>query len=654
MKKGLGSVSTPTASEIAKKHGVSLGYITKQIIKGVKVEREHTKSAKEANEIARDHLGERPDYYTKLHKMEKTKVKLNELGEYDNKGGSEVVGDLTGSSRKVMKVDEIRLHKVPEKVKTKTRKAIAVGMTAANLATGADIYDRASRGVGSPVRDVAAAASGLPGKVGYAAMGTNYTIKGFDKAREHLRAKMRKKMEEQKDIVPANTAERGIYESDPMKDAEDKIKNAFTVDKVKGMFKRVDKERDKDPKWNAYKKRKQQSMKEEQIDEISAELVGKVSNARFFRGETPSKTLTRAINKKFIESGKKDKGKVNKDKKNIKEDNAVDMDRAMAAFRKKETGSYEGNYGAKSKSSSASGAYQFIDKTWRGVTKQLGVGTEYKHAKDAPKEVQDKVMRGELDRNVKKYGSLEKAVNVHYTGNPEGRMSRKAMAANRGQVSSKYYSDFQKNMTGYQKPDTPSTTQVAKSSTPTTAPTPSTPKSTQVAKAPEPSLGSKVASALGLKSAAAKPVETPKVTTPTTPTPETPKASDSFKVSYAPEPSSSTSYTVKKGDTLSGIAKAYHTDVGSLAKSSNISDPNKIQPGQNININKSSDSDDEKNKTVKEELMDTKELIHEAIGNIMEENLHEMKDNFFAVLQEKAIEKLEERKKVIAANYFSQ
>ena len=324
MSKGLSSVKTLTAKEIAKKWNLPLVVVSKKIAAGVKVEKEHTKSTKQANEIARDHLGERPDYYEKLDKIEKTKVvkeqtgvqgvrglgyvsgdpsgtdyvekyintnsmsyqddngnkfnrmktihnKLhNRLGfkEFDIKNiksisnkdlaeslGSDygtaavpVVGDLTGSSRKVMKVDEIRLPKVPEKVKTNIKGAIALGMTAANIATGADIYDRASRGVGSPIRDVAAAASGLPGKVGYGAMGANWTVKGFDKAREHIKARY-KQTKEEKSVVPANSTERGIYE-------------------------------------------------------ISAELVGKVSNARFWRKEAPSKTLTRAINKKFIESGK--------------------------------------------------------------------------------------------------------------------------------------------------------------------------------------------------------------------------------------------------------------------------------------------------------------------------------------------------------------
>lgn len=550
MSKGLASVKTLTAKEIAKKWNLPLAVVSKKIAAGVKVEKEHTKSTRQANEIARDHLGERPDYYEKLDKMEKKPVVKEQVGvqgvrglgyvsgdpsgsdyvekyintnsmsyqdengnkfnyiknshnklhnklgfkEFDpkkikmntNKDLSEslgsdygtaavpIVGDLTGSSRKVMKVDEVNLDKIKkvvDKVPNKVKKAAKVGMTLANLATLGQVAGDAAEGRkdSDPKRGIVAATSALPGAVGYGAMAANYTIKGFDKAREHLRSKqklkedlrkwfrekwvrydtkgnikgpcardegegkpkcrplasaramskderaksarrkrredpvadrsgkggkpimvrteetlvekniptnpalwarakaqakakfdvypsayangwaskwykskgggwksaanesieeacwdthkqegMKKKGDkmvpncvpkEEKNVVPPNTTERGIYE-DAMKDAEDKIKAAFTADKVKDMFKRVDKQRDKDPKWVAYKKRKQ--MKEEQIDEISVELVGKVSNARFWRGEAPSPTLTRAINKKFIESGKKKKDKEKK------------------------------------------------------------------------------------------------------------------------------------------------------------------------------------------------------------------------------------------------------------------------------------------------------------------------------------------------------
>lgn len=61
---------TSSAAAIAKKHDVPLAQVHMQIAKGVKVEREHTKSDAEAAEIARDHLDEFPDYYDRLHKME--------------------------------------------------------------------------------------------------------------------------------------------------------------------------------------------------------------------------------------------------------------------------------------------------------------------------------------------------------------------------------------------------------------------------------------------------------------------------------------------------------------------------------------------------------------------------------------------------------
>ena len=62
---------TPSAAEIAKKHGKDVAEIQAQIDKGIKVEREHTNSDDEAHEIARDHLDEFPDYYDRLDKMEK-------------------------------------------------------------------------------------------------------------------------------------------------------------------------------------------------------------------------------------------------------------------------------------------------------------------------------------------------------------------------------------------------------------------------------------------------------------------------------------------------------------------------------------------------------------------------------------------------------
>jgi hypothetical protein len=46
--------------------------------------------------------------------------------------------------------------------------------------------------------------------------------------------------------------------------------------------------------------------------------------------------------------------------------------------------------------------------------------------------------------------------------------------------------------------------------------------------------------------------------------------------------------------------------------------------------------------------------IQEGIDNILENKLAEMRQNFTAVLQEKTIEKLDEKKMEIAKNYFGQ
>jgi len=56
--------------EIATHHNTSVEQISKQFEMGIKVEMEHTNDRERAEEIAKDHLWEIPDYYTRLDKME--------------------------------------------------------------------------------------------------------------------------------------------------------------------------------------------------------------------------------------------------------------------------------------------------------------------------------------------------------------------------------------------------------------------------------------------------------------------------------------------------------------------------------------------------------------------------------------------------------
>lgn len=66
--KGILNKKTLTPEQIAKKHKVSVEYVHRQLLSGMKIEREHTKHDIAAREIALDHLGEKPDYYEKLKK----------------------------------------------------------------------------------------------------------------------------------------------------------------------------------------------------------------------------------------------------------------------------------------------------------------------------------------------------------------------------------------------------------------------------------------------------------------------------------------------------------------------------------------------------------------------------------------------------------
>jgi cell wall-associated NlpC family hydrolase len=92
---------------------------------------------------------------------------------------------------------------------------------------------------------------------------------------------------------------------------------------------------------------------------------------------------------------------------------SVQLDDILATIRQRESG---GDYGAKAAGSSASGAYQFIDSTWRGLLSRYGVSGP-PSARDAPPQLQDFVAaRYVADILADHGGDLRAVPAVWYTG----------------------------------------------------------------------------------------------------------------------------------------------------------------------------------------------------------------------------------------------
>lgn len=108
----------------------------------------------------------------------------------------------------------------------------------------------------------------------------------------------------------------------------------------------------------------------------------------------------------------------------------------LATIRTRESG---GNYQAQARGSTASGAYQFINSTWRSVTRKFNVGTQFERAVDAPPPIQDAVAAAYVNDILRANNNrIEVVPLVWYTGNAQGRMSDAALAANRGLTAETY------------------------------------------------------------------------------------------------------------------------------------------------------------------------------------------------------------------------
>lgn len=135
---------------------------------------------------------------------------------------------------------------------------------------------------------------------------------------------------------------------------------------------------------------------------------------------------------------------------NTTSSNMSDSDRILATIRQRESG---GNYSAQAKTSTASGAYQFIDSTWQNLTKKYGIGQEFGKAKLAPKEIQDAIAQAYVKDILKEAGGdVSKVPLAWYTGNIQGKISNAGLQANNGLTPEAYQSNwmgaYNKQMSG--------------------------------------------------------------------------------------------------------------------------------------------------------------------------------------------------------------
>jgi len=113
-----GNAKGMSLADIAKKHHkdgskFSIPSLVKmlesEMVKGIRVEMEHTKNIKMAMEIAKDHLYEDPKYYTKLKKIEESRVEAVEAttssssGQYSSPAFVAKKGEWRGGKKTLYK-----------------------------------------------------------------------------------------------------------------------------------------------------------------------------------------------------------------------------------------------------------------------------------------------------------------------------------------------------------------------------------------------------------------------------------------------------------------------------------------------------------------------------------------------------------------------
>lgn len=634
-------VKTPGESAIAKKFKLSLTKVRKLVKVGAEHEKEHNTNLAKAKEVARDHIGERPDYYSMLSKAEKTdKNHMKEsIGSDYGTTAISVIGDLTGNTRRLPNIDE------GEKIK-KAKKLAMAGMTAANLYTIGDVASKAGEGRGSPKGDIVRAATALPGAAGWGATGVHYAKKAYDYVK-------RKKMNEEKNDLKGSCW-KGYTAKGLKKKGNRMVPNCVPVEEGSASIGHP---------FNRW---------------------GDVNPNAQFSGNKPKPTTTKNDEKVDTYKDSNNRRKV-KFARTVKEDAVtVAATQHMDAAR---SGEYRPARASQSRVNIRGNTAHVKGAEYRSGTgsarASLGTGGQMKPTTtNVPTRFMRSVKNAPSTQGAS--GQLKPTSTSGSSSFTQNSQSR-SMNVGKSMGASKQTSPVVKGMSA-------AGSEASKKIVPKAASVMATVgKAARALSGPEGAAVTAAAEPLAKKMAAShaaghqsfkphgaegektstvfarmkqpeqqkpqgrsvddyeKQVLTPKVSAPKTP--ETPKA-ENPKVD-APTPPSRPDYfsrgqafNAARGEAGGGEGKFSYqggTEASPKTYQTNVSGE-KYKPESQL-----------KQTSVKEETkMDTKDHINEALDNILENNLSEMKEHLLAALQEKAMEKLEEKKKDIAASYFAQ
>jgi hypothetical protein len=129
----------------------------------------------------------------------------------------------------------------------------------------------------------------------------------------------------------------------------------------------------------------------------------------------------------------------------------ADVERILATIRTRESG---GNYGIPHPigmpDQTASGAYAFLDESWRNLTKLYKIGTEYPRAYLAPPPIQDAVAALYVQDILRRNGGDVTAVPAEWYAGPKKYLTPEELSQNNGLTVAQYQAKWMADYTGGQ------------------------------------------------------------------------------------------------------------------------------------------------------------------------------------------------------------